>query len=166
MSDDIKRLLGEPKTEAEFIKDLNEKTDIQVAKELVGIFTGGNREKNNINLIIIFFIVIFIAGCSTGFFIGRGDIGGLIGLKPSNRELTETIGTLRSELERERETVEGITRVIQEERRIIKSAIESCRTIGEGIQGTIKKMEILNDLIINLECRAYGSVDIQKINSR
>jgi len=141
----------------------NEKIDIQIAKELVGMVTRSKNEKININLIVIFFIIAFIAGGAIGFFAGRGDISGLVGLKPSNRELTETVRDLKSELERERETVEGITRVIQEERSVIKSALESCRQIGEGIQGAIRKMEILNNLIIDLERRAYGSVDISEI---
>jgi len=142
---------------------MNEKeADIQVAKELVGI-SGSKNEKINLNLIVIFFIITFFIGGAIGFFIGRGDISGLVGLKPSNRELTETVRDLKSELERERETVEGITRAIQEERSIIKSAIESCRQISEGIQGTIRKMEILNNLIIDLERRTYGSVDISEI---
>jgi uncharacterized protein YneF (UPF0154 family) len=138
-------------------------TDIQVAKEFIGCFLRSKNEKINLNLIIIFFIITFVAGGTIGFFIGSGNLNGLINNKPTNRQLTETVRELREELSREREALSGIRGLLQEERDIIKSALETCRRIGEGIQGTIRKMEILNNLIIDLECRAYGSVDISEI---
>jgi len=138
-------------------------TDILVAKELVGCFSRSKNEKININLIIIFFIITFFVGVAIGFFAGSGNLNGFINNKPTNRQLTETVRRLREELSREREALSGIRGLLQEEREIIKSALEACRRLGEGIQNIIRKMEILNNLIIDLERRAYGSVDLSEI---
>jgi len=131
-------------------------------------------EKNIIALVIVLTVAIFICGAAFGFLVGRGNSVGSAGLELANRKLAETVGSLRTELERERieferERVinaqerainERERRIHQEERELVKSALESCGRTGSGIQGVIAKMEILNNLIVSLERRAGGDSDL------
>jgi len=131
-------------------------------------------EKNNIAIVIVLAVAVFICGAAFGFLFGRGNSVGSAGLELTNGKLTETVGSLREELERERiefERERAINaeeraineregRIHEEERKLIKSALESCGRTGSGIQGIVAKMEIINGLIRNLERGAYGDSDL------
>ena len=109
--------------------------------------------------IIVIFVSIGLVG-TTGFLLGRGNLIGSSELESANRELTATIEELRTELNYER-AITGRIRIEQtEERNLINSALRSCRSAGDSVQGVITKMEILNSLIRQLERRADRNSDI------
>jgi len=117
-------------------------------------------EKANFRLVIILAVVSALLGGTAGFFIGRGNNVGPAEFEFANRELTATVGSLRTELDHERAITERIRIEQAEERDLITTAIGACRATGSGIQGVIAKMEILNDLIRELERRADGDSDL------
>jgi len=131
-------------------------------------------EKINFRFIIVLiFIAVILAG-AIGFFFGRGNTVRPTELESANRELTATIGSLRTELyyeraitgrvrtelDHERAIAERIRIEQAEERNIIATALTACRSTGNGLQGIIAKMEILNGLIRDLERRAGGDIDL------
>jgi len=117
-------------------------------------------EKGNFCLAIILVIIVFFFGGAIGFFAGGGDLVRYSELKHANRKLAATAGELRSELGRERTITQGLRSKQDEERNLIRGALGACRSAGDGIQGIIAKMEILNGLIHELERRADRSADI------
>ena len=117
-------------------------------------------EKANFRLVIILAVVSALLGGTAGFFIGRGNNVEPAGLEFTNRELTATIGSLRTELDNERAITERIRREQAEERSLIATALGACRSAGSGLQGIIAKMEILNNLIRELERRAGRDSDL------
>jgi len=131
-------------------------------------------EKVNFRLIAVLIIVaIFLSG-TAGFFFGRGNSVRPAELEFADRKLATTIGSLRAELEhertitgriraeldRERAIAERIRIEQAEERNLITAALTACRSAGDGLQGVIAKMEILNGLIRDLERRAGGDIDL------
>jgi len=117
-------------------------------------------EKVNFRLVIILVIVSALLGGTAGFLIGGGNSGGPAGLEFTNRELTATVGSLRTELDSERAITERIRREQAEERSLIATALTTCRSAGGGLQGVIAKMEILNNLVRELERRAGRDSDL------
>jgi hypothetical protein len=117
-------------------------------------------EKVNFHFVIILAIVSALLGGTTGFFVGRGNSVGSVGLEFANRELTATIGSLRTELDSERAITERIRIEQAEERALIAAALGACRIAGSGLQGIIAKMEILNNLVRELERRAGRDSDL------
>jgi len=117
-------------------------------------------EKVNFRLVIILAVVSALLGGTAGFLVGRGNNVGPAGLEFANRELTETVGVLGTELEHERAITERIRREQAEERSLIATALGACRIAGGGLQGVIAKMEILNSLIRDLERRAGRDSDL------
>jgi len=117
-------------------------------------------EKIYFCLIAIFIFIAVLLGGATGFVLGRGNSVRPADLEYTNRELTATVGNLRTELDNER-AITGRIRIEQaEERNLIGAALTACRSAGDGLQGVIKKMEILNDLIRELERRDGGDSDL------
>jgi len=116
-------------------------------------------EKVNFRLVIILAVVSAMLGGTAGFFIGRGNSVGPIGLEFTNRELTAAVGSLRTELDHERAITQRIRSEQAEERALIATALETCRSAGGGLQGVIAKMEILNHLIRDLERRTGWDSD-------
>jgi len=117
-------------------------------------------EKTHFRIVVILAVVSFLLGIAAGFFLGRGNTVGSAGLESANRELAATVGSLRAELDRERETTERLRSGAAEERDLITAALGACRLAGSGIQGVIAKMEILNGLIRELERRVSWDSDI------
>jgi len=114
-------------------------------------------EKVNFRLVIILAIVSILLGGTAGFLVGQGNNVGPAGL---NRELAATVGSLRTELDRERAITERIRIEQAEERNLITAALGTCRATGNSLQGVIAKMEILNNLIRELERRAGRDSDL------
>ena len=119
-------------------------------------------EKINFRLIVVFVIFAVILGGTAGFLIGRRNSVRPLELEYTNRELTATVGSLRTELDIERAIVTRISSEQAEERNLIAAALETCRLAGGGLQGVIKKMEILNALIRDLELRALWNSALPK----
>jgi len=131
-------------------------------------------EKVNFRFFIVLFIVAVFYSGAAGFFFGRGNSVRPVGLESANRELTATIGSLRTELyyeraitgrvrtelERERAIAERIRIEQAEERNLIAAALAACRSTGNKLQGVIAKMEILNGLVRDLERRAGGDINL------
>jgi len=117
-------------------------------------------EKNYIRFIITLVIAAVILSGTVGFLVGRRNFIRPVGLEHTDRELAETVGELRAELGAERTITERIRSEQDEERILIRDALESCRRAGGGTQGIIAKMEILNGLIRELERRAGGGADL------
>ena len=117
-------------------------------------------EKINFRLVVMLAVVSALLGGAAGFFIGRGNSVGPAGLELANRELAETVGSLRTELDGERKIAGRIRSEQAEERALIAAALAACRRAGGGLQGVIAKMEILNDLVRELERRAGGDSDL------
>ena len=117
-------------------------------------------EKVNFRSAVIVVIAAALLGCAAGFLAGRGNLRGSVGLEHTNRELAETVGSLRTELDHERAITERIRIEQAEERSLIAAALSACRAAGSGLQGVIAKMEILNGLIRELERRAGGGGDL------
>ncbi|MDR2731408.1 MAG: hypothetical protein LBB81_11000 [Treponema sp.] len=117
-------------------------------------------EKDNFYIVIILVVVAIAFGGATGFLVGRGNSVRPAGLEHTNRELTATVRELRTELNRERTITERFGIKQAEERAIIRDALDACGRTGEGLQGIIRKMEILNDLIGELERRAGRGSDL------
>jgi len=113
-------------------------------------------EKVTFRLVVMLAIVAFLFGGAAGFFLGGGNPFRPVDPERADRKLTATIGSLTAELDRERAITERIRSERLEEREIIATALETCRSTGGGVQGIIAKMEILNDLIRELERRAGG----------
>ncbi|MDR0455850.1 MAG: hypothetical protein LBH20_04095 [Treponema sp.] len=121
---------------------------------------GRMHEKNYFCLVVAVIIVAVILGGAVGFLVGRGNSVRPVEFERTNRELTATVGELRTELDRERTITEGLRSKQDEERVLIGNALDACRRAGGGVQGVIAKMEILNDLIRGLESRAGGGAGI------
>ena len=117
-------------------------------------------EKINFRIVAVLVVIAVLHTGAEGFVAGRGNTLGSLKLERTNRELNSTVGSLRAELDKERAITGRLRSEQVEERSIIRAALGACRSAGEGIQGVIAKMEILNGLIRDLERRAGGDGDI------
>jgi len=117
-------------------------------------------EKSYFRFIVMFVIVAVILGGAVGFLIGRGSVVRFAEPERADRGVAATVGELRTEFGREGAITERLGSKQDEERTLIRNAIESCKRTGDGIQGVIAKMEILNNLIRDLERRGSGGADL------
>jgi hypothetical protein len=117
-------------------------------------------EKNYFWLLVVGIVITIILSGAAGFFIGGGNPVRPAGSEHTNRELTAATGELRTELGRERAIAERLGSKQDEERVLIRNALDACGRAGGGVQGVIAKMEILNDLIRDLEYRAGRGADV------
>jgi len=117
-------------------------------------------EKVNFRSAVILVVAAVLLGGAGGFLIGRGNPVRPAGLELANRELESAVGSLRTELDRERAITERVRSEQAEERSLIAAALGTCREAGGGVQGIIAKMEILNGLVRELERRAGGNSDL------
>ena len=117
-------------------------------------------EKGYFRFVVMFVIIAIICGGAIGFLIGRGNSVRPVEPERADRELAATTGELRTEFQREGAITERIGIKQAEERVLIENALDACRRTGDGIQGVIAKMEILNGLIRELERRADGGADL------
>jgi len=117
-------------------------------------------EKVTFRLVVMLTVIAFLFGGTAGFFLGRGNPVGLVKPEHADRKLEATIGSLTAELDRERRIAERIRIEQAEERSLITAALGVCRSAGDGVQGIITKMEILNGLVRELERRVGGGSDL------
>jgi len=117
-------------------------------------------EKVTFHLAIVLAIVAFLFGGAAGFFLGGGNPFRSVDPERADRKLAATVEHLTAELDYERAIAERIRGEQATERDLVAAALGACRSAGNGVQGIITKMEILNGLVRELERRVGGGSDI------
>jgi hypothetical protein len=117
-------------------------------------------EKVITGLAVIIVTAAFVLGGTAGFLIGRGNPVRSAGSGHTDREPAAAAGELGAELGRERIITEGLGSKQDEERVLIRDALDACGRAGGGVRGVIEKMEILNGLVRELEFRAGGGAGV------
>ena len=102
-------------------------------------------------VIIACTLVALFIGSATGFFIGRGDHKRSAELRDANLRLETALDELGLDLDRERRINNELRELDQRQRVEIESALDACGRLDNGLSGTIKKAEILLDLVRGLE---------------